>query len=258
MTRSTHQPTTFGAAELGASAPVRARLPGRGVVLRVLDAHRPGAVAHDLGLEGRDDGSPVRLRRNGCQPKAVGLYFSVKSGQHLPFESGLELHDLWHAEVCTDVVRSWAQPFTLRYVLEGRLHQYTPDRQDLLADGTARVIEVKDDATEDVADIVGPLLRIRGMHYSVHRRAAIVAEPRFAAVDVIQRNRRAAVLSDHVAAVERRLAVGPSSFAELLEALPCGPAGFAIACALVVRRIIRIDLEAGLTPASTVTLVRPC
>ena len=62
-------------------------------------------------MRARADRGPVRLRRNGRQPKAVGLYFSVKSGRHLPYESTLELHDLWRAEVDSF---GWCAPFRSR------------------------------------------------------------------------------------------------------------------------------------------------
>ena len=66
----------------------------------------------------RADGSPVRLRGNGRSATARGLYFSVKSGCHLPYESHLELHDLWRAEVDVEVVRSCALMVRRAIVIE--------------------------------------------------------------------------------------------------------------------------------------------
>src|SRR5579875_1144966 len=82
-----------------------------------------GAV--DVALHEHPSGGPVRLRRNGRTHRAVGLYFSVKSGWHLPFESKLELHDLWRAEIASEILRSDVQPFTLKFVLDGQLRRYT-------------------------------------------------------------------------------------------------------------------------------------
>jgi hypothetical protein len=104
-----------------------------------------GPEALDLGLYRHPDGGPVRLRGNGRRSRATGLYFSIKSGRHLPYESRLELHDLWRAEVCSKVVSAWPQPFTLQLMMDGELRRYTPDRQDILADGQLEVIEIKDD-----------------------------------------------------------------------------------------------------------------
>ena len=250
MTRSATRPTKQ--TDAGAS---RRRFPSK--------VHQPRSSegAQDLGLFENGDGSPVRLRRNGRQPKAVGLYFSVKSGLHLPYESKLELHDLWRAEVSTDVVRSRPQPFTLRFILDGEPRRYTPDRKDVLASGAIRILEIKDD--EDVGeaglqDAVRSILAARGMSYLVRRRSEIEAEPTFTAVEVVQRNRRAQVLSGQVVAVRSLLANGPRPLVEVLTVLPPGPSGLATACAMMVRRLIAVDLSQGLNAEAWVSVVPPC
>ena len=58
----------------------------------------------------------------------------------------LELHDLWRAEVDGEVFRAFVQPFTLQLACEGERWRYTPDRLDVLADGSQRVVEVKEEA----------------------------------------------------------------------------------------------------------------
>ena len=164
----------------------------------------------------RVDGGPVRLRRNGRSARACGLYFSVKSGRHLPYESHLERHALWCAEVDVEVVRSWVQPFTMTYADGNRLRRYTPDRKDLRADGRLEVIEIKDDAGR-VASVTAAAivqeLAPRGMSYRVIDRAQIEAEPTFGAVRAVQRHRRTAL--DAVDAVRTRaaLASGPLALA---------------------------------------------
>ena len=230
------------------------RLNGRGALfLR-------GAVI-DLGLDARADGGPVRLRRNGRQPKAVGLYFSVKSGRHLPYESRLKLHDLWRAEVASDVVRSQPQPFTLRFMLDGQVRRYTPDRRDLLVSGAEQIVEIRDDGEAGeggIEEVVRSILSARGMSYVVRRRSEIEAEPTFSAVEIVQRNRRAQVSSGQVVAVRSLLANRPQPLADVLTTLPPGPSGFATACAMMVRRLIAIDLSQGLSAHSCVSLVSPC
>ena len=128
----------------------------------------------------RADGGPVRLRRNGRGARARGLYFSVKSGRHLPYESHLELHDLWRAEVDVEVVRSWPQPFTLTYADGDRLRRYTPDRKDARADGGVEIVEVKREATDvsaRKAAAVQEALGARGWSYRIVDQAEIEAEP---------------------------------------------------------------------------------
>ena len=214
------------------------------------------------GLRGHPDGSPVRLRRNGRQKRAVGLYFSVKSGRHLPFESTLELHDLWRAEVDSTVVRSFPQPFTLQMVTDGVAWRYTPDRRDVLADGAERIVEVKDDdwAEQDpvLAERLGHVaehLAERGIKFRVHARSEIQVEPQFSAIQAIQRHRRTAVTPAEVEAVCEQLRREACTLGGLQSRLGGGPRALAVLCALVVRRVILLDLSCGLHEDAAVSLV---
>ena len=199
----------------------------------------------------RVDGGPVRLRRNGRSTRARGLYFSVKSGRHLPYESHLELHDLWRAEVDVEVVRSWPQPFTLTYADGDRLRRYTPDRRDLRADGRTEIIEVKEAAAEVgglKADAVAQALSARGWSYRVVDRADIEREPVFSAIREVQRHRRTALEASDAIGVRSALASGALPLREVLDALGCGPQAWAKLCAMMVRGVLAIDLAAGLSP----------
>ena len=210
----------------------------------------------------RLDHGPVRLRRNGRQRRAVGLYFSVRNGRHLPHESTLELHDLWRAEVESEVVASWPQPFTLQLVVDGERWRYTPDQRDLLADGSERIVEVKpngwanaDPAYAERMRAVGEVLAAQDLEFEVRDTSVVEAEPSFSAVAKIQSLRRTAVFVDDVARVQDRLAVGAQALAGLQETLGGGPRAFAVLCAMAVRRMLRIDHAAGLHPGSPVSLV---
>ena len=216
-----------------------------------------GAV--DAGLCARADRGPVRLRRNGRQPKAVGLYFSVKSGRHLPYESTLELHDLWRAEVNSRVVRSWPQPFTLHLVRGGELARYTPDRLDEMADGSRLVVEVKDrlapTGEQTRYDDVAALLAARGLSFELRQRSQIQARPMLDGVEAVQRYRRTQLDAADAAYLRRRLQSGPVPLGVLAAGVRSGPAGWAMVCAAAVRRLARIDLAEGLHPDATVELV---
>ena len=204
----------------------------------------------DTGLTARADGGPVRLRRNGRQPKAVGLYFSVKCGEHLPYESKLELHDLWRAEVDADVLFSRVQPFTIQLVVEGRLRRYTPDRLDLLADGSQLVVEVKDAIAPDEAvstfTPIAKQLAARGLRFELRQREWVDSEPSLSGVIAVQRHRRTRLSPADVLRLEKRLEDGPAAFGEVAGALGAGPVGVALVCAAAVRRHVCIDLGAGL------------
>lgn len=217
------------------------------------------SVALDAGLFGRVDAGPVRLRRNGRQPKAVGLYFSIKAGRHLPYESKLELHDLWRAEVDSRVTCSFPQPFTLQVLMDGKLTRYTPDRLDVLEDGSCRVIEVKDElSAAEVSSRYGPiaeLLTRRGLSFEVRQRAEIELEPSFSGVEAVQRHRRTRLAEADVARLRRALQHGAMPLRTLAARLIDGPAALSMVCAAAVRRVVRIDLSAGLRAAAAVELV---
>ncbi len=207
-----------------------------------------------------DGGSERTAAPCACAATAAarGLYFSVKSGRHLPYESHLELHDLWRAEVDADVVRSWPQPFTLTYSEGDGLRRYTPDRNDARADGGVEVVEVKERAGEvspERAAAIAEALNSRGWSYRVVDRAEIEREPVFSAVRRVQRHRRTAVTAADAVHLRELLTRGPRPFGEVLEALGGGPPGLAKACALVVRRVIAVDLAAGLTPSAPVRVL---
>ena len=214
------------------------------------------ATPSSVTLFERRDGGPVRLRGNGRSARASGLYFSVKSGRHLPHTSHLQLHDLWRAEVEVDVVCSWPQPFTLTFAEGDRLRRYTPSRKDLRADGSVEIIEVRDDAAQPApareAAII-QALTLRGMSYRVACRTQIQAEPAFGAIRTVQRHRRTALEATEVLRIETALATGPLAIADTLRLLGSGPPAFAKVCAMMVRRIVRIDLTNGLRPEALVT-----
>ena len=221
------------------------------------------AGAMDDGLRGRSDGGPVRLRRNGRQRRAVGLYFSVKSGRHLPFESTLELHDLWRAEVDTAVVRSFPQPFTLQMVTDSVAWRYTPDRRDVLADGSERIVEVKDDGWAEQDPLlasrlshVAEHLAERGLTFGLHTRSEIQAEPWFSAIQTTQRHRRTAVGPAEAEAACQQVGQGACTLGDLQQRLGGGPRALAVLCALVARRVIQLDLGCGLHEDAAVSLVR--
>ena len=218
-----------------------------------------GSEARRSGYLTRPDEGPVRLRRNGRQPKAVGLYFSVKAGRHLPYESTLELHDIWRAEVDPMVVRSQAQPFTVSCVQDGRLIRYTPDRLDHMASGARRVIEVKDQisAAEAVANFgaAADLLSMDGFSFEIRQRAQIDAQPSLGGVEAVQRHRRTHLTPGDAARLARVLEAGPLAFGEVADQMQVGVVGHALVCAGVVRRLARIDLADGLHPECLVERV---
>jgi hypothetical protein len=210
----------------------------------------------------REDGGPIRLIYRGRQRKPVGIYHSVKSGHGLPWESRNELHDFWRAEVRWDVVRSRAQPHMIRWTVDGQTLRYTPDREDILANDRIEVVEVKNVLqTEKDPHYAAKLEFARtiyegiGWSFRVAEKADIEAQPQFDAIRTIQSHRRTALTTLDIIAIRDLLRGSHTlTLGQAQSALPMGPRCFGVLCAMTVRRILEIDLSAGLTPDATVRL----
>ena len=210
----------------------------------------------------RRDRGPMRPagRRRGYRPG--GLYASAKTGRMVGWESRAELWGFHHAEVATEVVNYRAQPHTIEAIEGGRLLIYTPDREDLLADGGHRIVEVREDfeAKRDPAfaqklALFGEVYRSLGWDFQVVAPEELTAEPLFGAVEEVQRLRRAAFTVADLDRVREALADGARPFGELVSLFDGELLGRSILCAMMVVRYVAIDLSAGLDEAALVTLV---
>jgi hypothetical protein len=205
----------------------------------------------------------MRTAANISQKRAVGRYYSQKCGRSLFWESRNELHGFYAAEVRTDVVCYRAQPQTLVIEVADAFRRYTSDREDILADGTIEIVEVKNvfDAERDPyytlkLEQVGEFYRSRGQSFRILERAEIEAQPRFEAVELIQAFRRTVItLADIFSVYDLFAAHDTRSLAEVRALWENSALGFAKMCALMVRRNISIDLDQGLTDATPVRLI---
>lgn len=213
------------------------------------------ATAIDASAEivGFADGSPVRLRRNGCSVKPMGLDMSVKNGDHVPWESRHEQRAFWHAEMHPGVVRYGAQPHTLYLTIGGRRVSYTPDMLIEAADGSFAVIEVKDTFEEAKDPDYTAKLQQAALIYAslgwvlkVVTKEQLEAEPMFSDLELLHRYRKATVIPDTLLMVQDALAPAPIRLGALRQVLPSGPLGMAQLSALLVHRVIGFRLEQGL------------
>lgn len=207
----------------------------------------------------RAEDRPVRLTRRGRRHRPSGVYFSVKCGYGVPWESRNELHSFWSAEVDSNVLRYRAQPHTLEMVIDGRRHHYTPDRQDWMADGRIEIIEIKDTFDRESDDLYAEKIRRAeaiyvglGFRFRVIARKEIEREPAFRAVQTIQFYRRAQISPQAILHVQRALSLGQRSLGDVVDAI--GPTSTATcqAYAMIVRRLLGIDLSNGLSRSSAV------
>lgn len=211
----------------------------------------PDSGFSPIEISRRRDGRHVRLS-NGRRNRAVGRYASVKMGTTIPWESRLELSDIYRAEVNPEVSSYMVQPETLRWQFGRVSHQYTPDRVDVFEDGNSRIVEVKDEFdaarnemyTEKLKQ-VAQIYNCLGQHFELRERSNIRREPDYSAVEEVQAYRRAVVSIQDLREVYAALRNGPISLGDAAR-LFSHRSGRPVLFAMMVRRIISIDLTQGL------------
>ena len=211
------------------------------------------------------DGAPIRSVLTGRRVIVTGFYSSGKAGRALPYESMNELALLKRSEVDTHVVDYRSQPFRFEFVIDGSKRIYIADCARLLEDGTLEVIEVKGSFRQlRDPDYAEKLDAVRNACIKLDWRFRVLTrqrlfEPRdvYANIDQIQSRRlvrfdqadayRVVEFIDHQG--------GETTLSRLTEVLSQGPKGMAIAQAMMVRRLIDIDLTTPLSAESRVLLV---
>jgi hypothetical protein len=211
----------------------------------------------------REGGLPVRAIVTGRRSRRTGAYFSVKCGYAVPWESGNELRAIYDAEVRTDVVRYRVQPHTLHLGDGKGVRQYTPDLELQLIDGTIEIVEVKGRFIEDADPQYSEKLNAARKVYAItgHKFRVIeydqCRDAQSKAVDEVQAYRRVVITPGDTIAIaelfrtEDQLPLGCISLGS-----GNGIVDRAKLCAMMVRRIVDIDLSKGLRADSMVRLIR--
>ena len=210
----------------------------------------------------RDDGGPMRPIATGRRRRVVGSYYSFKCGHASPWESRNELHALYHAEVRFDVVKYRTQPHTLEMIYDGQKYMFTPDLELHLADGRVEIIEIKGefDALADPdysakLEMAGEIYRSIGHSFRVMDRKELEAQPRFKAIEEIQNYRRTAITPGDTMVLSKVFKASDIvTIGDIKRAYGNAIVGMAKAYAMMVRRIIEIDITNGLGDQSTVRL----
>lgn len=222
------------------------------------------ALAASATLVITPKGQPIRTIITGRRRITTGAYASRKAGRAFPFEGMNERAFLMHSEVDTAVVDYRAQPFRFEFVLDGEKRTYIADAVRLLDSGVVEVVEIKNDRRfqkdPDYAlklDCVAEVCRQIGWCFRVMYREALF-EPRiiFDNVQDIQSWRLASYGETDVYRVLDRLEAYGSQALGSLADLICGrPVGMAKLKAMMVGRIVRIDLSERLSIDSEVVAV---
>lgn len=211
------------------------------------------------------DGRPIRSIITGRKRIVTGSYPSRKAGRTFPHESMNEHAFFMHSEVDTRVVDYRAQPFRFEFVSDGAKLIYIADCVRLLEGNKVEVVEIKNDGralrddnyvlklnyVKAACEKLGWTFRI------VFRDELVLPTAAYANVREVQSRRLVRFDASHgYAAVDViHRAGGAVPLGRLAEALGDRRRGSAIAKAMMVCRLIDIDLSRPLGCDSPVRLV---
>ena len=213
------------------------------------------------------DDRPIRTIITGRRRITTGAYMSAKAGRSLPFEGMNEQALFMHSEVDTRVIDYRAQPFRFEFVVDGARRVYITDCARLLESGRIEIMEVKNDrrALKDpdyalklacVRDICGRL----GWSFRVVVKQQLF-EPTslYSNVVEIQSRRRMRFDRSHSLPALEIIwrAGGQVPLARLAEAIGERRQGTAIVKAMMVARLVEIDLSRPISADSAVRAVDP-
>jgi hypothetical protein len=211
-------------------------------------------------------GAPIRTIITGRRHVTTGVYVSRKAGRALPYESMNERTFFMHSEVDTEVVDYRAQPFRLEFILDGRKRTYTVDCVRLLADGLIELVEIKNDrrslrdldyaskleAVQTICDRVGWGFRI------VFKSSLFEPTHVYRNICDVQSWRLTEYTKTDVFEVAEQIhGAGPMPLARISEHLGDLVVVAAKLKAMMVGRVVRLDLSRPLNSDTSVSLLSP-
>jgi len=211
------------------------------------------------------DGRPIRSAITGRRHTVTGSYSSQKTRRTHPHESMIEHAFLQESEVDVDVVDFRSQPFRFEFSLEGRPRIYIADICRVLSSGAVEVVEVKADRKhlrdpEYAAKlaVVGEMCRQIGWRFRTVTKDRLFTPPaRRANILLVQSKGKAEFTTRDVYAAIEAIdeAGGEAEFGSVCAVLGGTQIGAARVMAMMVGRILKIDLQRPINPRSRVSLV---
>lgn len=229
---------------------------------------RVGTSSADALTTGRivfpTSGGPIRTIVTGRRHIVTGSYASRKACRAMPFEGMNERLFFMHSEVDTSVVDYRAQPFRFEFTIDGARRTYIVDCVRLLSDGRIEVVEVKndrralrDDHYLEKLNRVAETCTALGWDFRVVLREGLEnPRVRLENIELIQSRRHTRFTSAdvYVALESIEQAGGRISMGKLAEGLGDAHRGRAVLQAMMVHRLVEIDLSKPLGPESSVSL----
>jgi hypothetical protein len=208
------------------------------------------------------DDRPIRSVLTGRRRLVTGSYASRKARRAMPHESMNELAFFHLSEVETDVVDYRSQPFRFEFVLDGKQRVYIADCARLLADGRVEVVEIKSDRRSlkdpDYAAklwTVGQICQRIGWRFKVVLKEELLLPPAWRKNILLVQSQRhvrysAPDLYGALDLLDRE--GGETELGRLAHTLGDPRRGRAVAMAMMVGRVVDIDLRASVTDQSRV------
>lgn len=224
-----------------------------------LDAPR----VHKVVIVQSTDRDQLRGQITGKKTVRTGAYPSRKTRRARYGEAAAELARIPQEEVDVEVVDAIAQPCRGEVLLDDGWHIHIPDFANLRSDGRRVLIDAKRDwagfRTEDgrrqtfLGQVIADAM---GYEYERYVLAHAGSARRRANVDEVQASRFIHVPDQLVARAAATLAHGPIALGNLAAILhPVN--GRSMAYALMVRRVVEIDLDGVLSDRSECRAVPP-
>jgi len=211
------------------------------------------------------DDRPIRTIITGRRRITTGVYPSTKSGRSHPFEGMNERGFFMRSEVDTRVIDYRAQPFRFEFVVDGSKRIYIADCARLLADGRIEVVEVKNDrrALKDpdyalkLAHVEQICAQLGWSFRVVLKDEIFLPATVFANVEDVQACRQVRFDASHgyIALDLIESMGGQAPLGALAERIGDRRVGMAIAKAMMVARLIDIDLTRPLGADSAVSAI---
>ncbi|MFC3695541.1 TnsA endonuclease N-terminal domain-containing protein [Chenggangzhangella methanolivorans] len=233
-----------------------------------LDPYGPPALEEILArsegiMEVADDRGPVRTIFNGRRNRPVGLYPSVKCRRSIAWESRLERRTIRWLEVDDTVINYMEQPHRLRFLFRGQRTHYTPDFIVQTENRTVFVeVKYRSDIFKMRPEDRDRYRLARSIYRSIDRDLVFVTDLRFKMqkvwhenAQVVEESRRLLPSDDQLTIIIDHLVSRPRSTLGACAAAFGSPLhGQRSLMALMLRRVVRIDLNIPLGPDSAIEL----
>ncbi|MGO9015591.1 MAG: TnsA endonuclease N-terminal domain-containing protein [Dissulfurispiraceae bacterium] len=201
----------------------------------------------------------VRRITNGGR-KVIGKFPSLKMGRAVWWESQLERDYIYYLEVDRDIVSYKEQPLKIRYLLDRKIHHYTPDFLVWRTD-KQQIVEVKDEESAGKEEyrhlfhIVAPLFMEEGYEFVVVTEKTIRLRPLLDNLKLLHKYSRTIISHKHqIDAYAFFSSDEDGTLGKLASFLRAKGSGAEIAYALIYWGVIAVDLANPINSQSQVSL----